>query len=112
MSLVYKIIAQSAWDAAVAAGRFDGAAIDLQDGYIHLSTAGQAAETARKHFRGQEGLVVVAFEADALTNLEWEPSRGGQLFPHVYGAIDPSLALSVTPVPLDAQGEPQLDLPG
>ena len=109
MSRVYKIIAREAWVRACAAGRFEGAAIDLKDGYIHLSTAAQAQDTARLHFRGQAGLAVVAFEAEAFgVALKWEPSRGGQLFPHVYGAIDPALALAVTDAPLDDDGAPQI----
>lgn len=111
MTLVYKIVARAAWDAAVAAGRFDGAAIDLQDGYIHLSTASQAQDTARLHFHGQDGLALAAFETEALgAALKWEPSRGGQLFPHLYGALDPALAVSVADVLLDAAGTPQLGL--
>lgn len=111
MSRVYKILPRDAWDAAVAEGRFAGVAIDLEDGYIHLSTGAQAQETARLHFRGQAGLVVVAFETEALGGaLKWEPSRAGQLFPHLYGGLDPALALTVTPAPLDAEGVPQLGL--
>jgi uncharacterized protein (DUF952 family) len=111
MSRVYKILARAAWDEAVALGRFDGAAIDLKDGYIHLSTADQAQETARLHFRGQAGLTLAGFEAGDLgPALKWEPSRGGRLFPHLHGPLDPALARAVTPAPLDADGVPQLDL--
>jgi uncharacterized protein (DUF952 family) len=106
MSLIYKIVSQTAWTAAKAAGAFNGAEIDLKDGYIHLSTAAQAAETARRHFAGVEGLVLVAFHAEGLRDLKWEPSRGGDLFPHVYGALDPTLAVAVTPLPLNAAGWP------
>lgn len=100
MTLVYKIIAAEAWAQARQAGVFTGAAIDLADGYIHLSDATQAEETARRHFAGQTGLVLVAFEAASLQNLKWEPSRGGALFPHVHGSIDPASALWVKPLPL------------
>ena len=111
MSRVYKIVSRAAWEAAVAAGRFDGAAIDLKDGYIHLSTRAQAQDTARLHFKDQAGLVLAAFSADALgAALKWEPSRGGQLFPHFYGPLDPSLALEVSDIPLGADGVPRLGL--
>ena len=111
--LIYKIADRAAWDEAVALGRFDGAAIDLRDGYIHLSTGAQAQETARLHFKGQSGLVLAAFDSDALGEaLKWEPSRGGQLFPHLYAPLDPALALSVVDIPLDAEGAPQLGLEG
>jgi uncharacterized protein (DUF952 family) len=109
MTLIYKILPRTDWDAALAAGRFDGSPVDLEDGYIHFSTAAQAQETAAKHFRGQPGLVVAAFEAEALgAALRWEPSRGGQLFPHLYGPLDPGLAKSVTGAPLGADGAPDL----
>jgi uncharacterized protein (DUF952 family) len=111
MSRVYKIATRAAWDAAVALGRFDGAPIDLTDGYIHLSTGAQAQETARLHFKGQAGLVLVAFDADDLgPRLTWEPSRAGQMFPHLYAPLDPALALSVADIALDAEGVPQLGL--
>jgi uncharacterized protein (DUF952 family) len=106
---VYKLLPAAAWDAAVAAGRFEGAGVDLRDGYIHLSTAAQAPETARLHFAGQAGLVLVRLDTDRLgAALKWEPSRGGQLFPHYYGALDCSLAEAVTPAPLGDDGVPAL----
>ena len=109
MTLIYKILSCAAWDEAVAAGRFDGSPVDLQDGYIHFSTAGQAQETAARHFRGEAGLVVVAVDAEALgAALRWEPSRGGQLFPHLYAPLDPALAKGVTEAPLGADGVPEL----
>ena len=109
MTRVYKILKREEWEAAVRAGRFDGAAIDLADGYIHLSTAVQAEETARRHFAGQAGLVLARFDAAALgAGLKWEPSRGGDLFPHVYGSLDPALAEAVTDIELDADGTPRL----
>ena len=97
--LVYKIIAAGPWEKAQSQGVFAGAAIDLADGYIHLSAAEQVEETARLHFRGQRDLVLVAFNAGSLPNLTWEASRGGALFPHHYGSIDPALALWSKPLP-------------
>lgn len=112
MSLIYKILPRAAWDEAVAAGRFDGSPVDLQDGYIHFSTSAQAQETAARHFRGQAGLVVVAVEAASLgAALRWEPSRGGQLFPHLYAPLDPALAEGVTEAPLGADGVPDVGAP-
>jgi uncharacterized protein (DUF952 family) len=109
VAFVYKILAREAWEAAVRTGRFGGAAIDLRDGYIHLSTAAQAAETARLHFAGQAGLVLLKLDSATLgSSLKWEPSRGGQLFPHLYGSLDCGLALAVTPIELDADGTPLL----
>lgn len=107
MTRVYKIVEADAWAAAERAGRFDGAEIDRADGYIHLSTARQAPETARRHFAGREGLLVVGFEAvDLGEALKWEPSRGGDLFPHLYGALDPRLAISRAELPLNGDGWP------
>ncbi len=102
---VYKIVEAEAWARAVAAGRFDGAAVDLADGFIHLSDGSQVRETAARHFAGREGLLLVAFDADALgPALRWEPSRGGAAFPHLYGTLDPALATSAGPLPLGPDG--------
>ena len=109
MPRVYKILKRAEWDAAVRAGRFEGAAIDLADGYIHLSTAAQAQETARRYFSGQAGLVLVRLDAAKLGgSLRWEPSRGGELFPHVYGPLDPALAEAVSEIELEPDGAPRL----
>ena len=109
MTQVYKIVSRAEWDAAVRAGAFEGAAIDFTDGYIHLSTAAQAQETARRHFAGQAGLVLVRLDTDRLgAALKWEPSRGGDLFPHFYGPLDPALAEAVAAIPLGADGVPAL----
>lgn len=106
MALVLKIVTTEQWTSATEAGRFDGAPVDLGDGYIHLSTPDQVRETAKKHFAGQTDLQLVAFEADTLgPELLWEPSRGGALFPHLYRSLSPTEALWVRPLPLDADGE-------
>lgn len=105
MTLIYKIVSQAAWRAAEVAGGFDGAPVDLADGFIHLSTAAQVEETAARHFAGQSGLLLVAFDAASLGDaLKWEPSRGGALFPHLYAPLDPGAAVSVRPLPLRADG--------
>jgi len=109
VSRIYKILPRAAWEAAHRAGRFEGSPVDLADGYIHFSTAAQAQETAERHFRGQPDLVVLALEAADLGEaLRWEPSRGGQLFPHLYGALAAGLVRAVTEAPLDAAGVPQV----
>jgi len=111
MSLIYKILQAQEWARAEALGRFDGSAIDLKDGYIHLSAAAQVQETARLHFRGQQGLVLVVLESGVLGEaLKWEPSRGGVLFPHLYGPLDVALALEVRPLSLGADGAPEIAL--
>lgn len=105
MSLVYKICPEALWREAVEAGEFRGAPVDLQDGYIHLSTAGQAPATAAKHFSGQADLLLVALDAGALGEaLRHEPSRGGDLFPHFYGPLPLSAVRWVKPLPLGPDG--------
>lgn len=109
MSRIYKILARAEWEQARAAGRFEGSGIDLQDGYIHFSTAAQAQETARRHFAGREELVVLEVEADDLgVAIRWESSRGGDLFPHLYGALDLGQVRGVTEAPLGGDGVPRL----
>ncbi|WP_267425444.1 DUF952 domain-containing protein [Methylobacterium sp. GC_Met_2] len=105
MALIYKICPRDLWQEAEAAGRFEGAPIDRQDGFIHFSTAAQAAETAARHFAGQADLLLIAVDAEALGDaLRHEPSRGGDLFPHLYGPLSLNAVKSVDALPLDAEG--------
>lgn len=104
-TIVYKITGTDEWRAACAAGVYAGAPVDLADGFIHFSTPEQAVETAAKHFAGREDLLLVALDADAFgAALVWEPSRGGALFPHLYGTFAPETALWVRPLPLGLDG--------
>jgi uncharacterized protein (DUF952 family) len=105
MTTIYKICPASLWQEAVADGVFRGSPVDLHDGFIHFSTASQAEETAAKYFAGQTDLLLVAFDDATLgAEVRYEPSRGGQLFPHLYAPLDPKLALWVKPLPLRADG--------
>lgn len=105
MAIIYKICPQSLWRAAEAAGSFDGAPVDHADGFIHFSTAGQVQETAARHFSGQTDLLLVAVDADRLGKaLKYEKSRHGELFPHLYAALDLSAVVWAKPLPLDANG--------
>ena len=107
MSHVYKVLSHADWEAAQARGVFEGAEIDLRDGYIHLSTAAQAPETLRLHFRGRDDLVILQLDSLQLGEaLRWEEARGGQSFPHLYGPLDPAKVLKVELLPLDADGVP------
>jgi uncharacterized protein (DUF952 family) len=97
---VYKILSAQDWAEAVARGRFEGSADDRRDGFIHLSAEDQWAGTAAKWFAGQADLLLVAFEAETLgAALKWEPSRGGALFPHLYGPLPTALAVERKPLP-------------
>jgi uncharacterized protein (DUF952 family) len=103
--VIYKICRVNEWREAEQAGAFRGAAIDLTDGYIHFSTDAQVFETAARHFVGATDLVLVAVVAAAFgPALKWEPSRGGALFPHLYGALTPDAVLWVKPLPLGGDG--------
>jgi uncharacterized protein (DUF952 family) len=107
--LVYKICRRAEWQDALRRGRYTGSADDRRDGFIHLSTGDQVAGTAAKHFKSQSGLVLVALAASHIAkDLRWEASRGGALFPHHYGPIDVTAARWVKPMPLGADGVPQL----
>lgn len=84
-NIIYKVVDKTVWAQAKAVGHFAGAAIDLQDGYIHLSSASQVAETVAKHFAGQDDLLLVSVSVAAVADgLKWERSRNDQLFPHLY----------------------------
>ncbi|MGE0626940.1 MAG: DUF952 domain-containing protein [Hyphomicrobiaceae bacterium] len=105
--LLYKILHESEWLEAAERGFYAGSGDDKRDGFIHLSAAGQVVGTAAKHFSGRSGLVLVALDAARLgPGLKWEPSRGGALFPHLYGRLDTSAAVGVYGLELDADGVP------
>lgn len=101
MSIIYKIVPRDLWAKAEAEGTFTGAAIDLEDGYIHFSTADQVAQTAALHFSGQRDLLLVAVDDELFGDtLKYEPSRGGDLFPHLYGDLPLDRVHWVQPMPL------------
>jgi len=106
MSLIFKIAPKALWQEAEAAGIFAGAPIDLADGYIHFSSAETVKETAALYFAGQTDLLLIAVESEDFPEAEmkWEASRGGTLFPHLYGEFPVSKAKWVKPLPLDAEG--------
>ncbi|MBV9511897.1 MAG: DUF952 domain-containing protein [Caulobacteraceae bacterium] len=109
MTRLYKLLDRPAWEDAKAAGVFKGSAIDIADGFIHFSTAGQTTETARRHFAGQDDLMLLAVDARALgAALRWEPSRGGELFPHLYAELPASAVIEAHPLALGPDGVPAI----
>lgn len=99
--LIYKILRAAEWAQLQRDGSSAGAPIDIADGYVHFSTAEQAAETAAKHFAGETDLVILALEADGMQALKWEVSRGGALFPHLYAPLRLADILWHAPLPWD-----------
>ena len=103
--MIYHMCHAEEWAAAVAAGVYHGSSQDRADGFMHFSTAMQIVESARRHRAGQDGLLLLAIDAARLGDrLKWEPSRGGDLFPHLYGPLDPAESTSVQPLPLGPDG--------
>ncbi|MGA7489901.1 MAG: DUF952 domain-containing protein [Xanthobacteraceae bacterium] len=103
---IYKVCESALWREAERAGMFRGAAVDLRDGFIHFSTANQVRETAARHFPGAADLMLIAVDAAALEGpLKWEVSRGGDLFPHLYGALPLAALRWVKPLPLGGDGQ-------
>ena len=99
--LIFKILRTDEWQTLRSEGETTGAPIDVADGYIHISTAQQVAETVSKHFAGEDGLFLVALETDALGEaLEWEVSRGDALFPHLYRKLAMADVVWAQPLPL------------
>jgi uncharacterized protein (DUF952 family) len=104
-SVIYHMCRREEWEAAQATGLYHGSSQDRADGFIHFSTAGQVAESAAKHRAGQAGLVLLAVDAAALGNdLKWEASRGGALFPHLYGPLPVSAVIRADDLPLGPDG--------
>jgi uncharacterized protein (DUF952 family) len=105
LATIYKICSASAWREAERLGVYRGNADDARDGYIHLSNAAQVAGTLQKHYAGEKGLFLVAIDADVLGDaLRWEPSRGGELFPHLYAELDFAAVKEVIDLPLRSDG--------
>lgn len=105
MTTIYHMCRRDEWESGRAAGAYPGSSQDVADGFIHFSTAGQVEASAAKHRGGQVGLVLLAVDADALgPALKWEPARGGQLFPHLYGALPVAAVRWARDLPLDPTG--------
>jgi uncharacterized protein (DUF952 family) len=108
--LIFKIVPRAAWEAACLHGRYEGSTDDRRDGFIHLSAPHQVNGTLTKHFKGQKDLIILAFKTSALLDkLKWETSRGGDLFPHFYGALATSAALWSRPLVLGPKDIPICD---
>ena len=105
MSAIYKIMSEVEWAKTKAEGKFAGAEIDLADGYIHFSTAQQVRETVAKHFANRSDLVLLTVNSDRFGDaIKWEPSRGGDLFPHLYSILAIEDVAMVDALPLSRRG--------
>ena len=108
--VAYKLVDRAEWTAALAAGAYVGSALDRADGYIHMSTAAQLAETARRHYAGRTDLVLVQVALAPLGEaLKWEPSRGGDLFPHLYAPLPATADAPQRGLSVDADGVMRFD---
>ena len=103
-ALIYKVADRALVEAARPSGTFHGAPVDLADGFIHFSTAAQLRDTLKLHFAGQGDLLLLAVPIEALADLRWEPSRGGQLFPHLYAPLALSAVAQSAPIAVAADG--------
>jgi uncharacterized protein (DUF952 family) len=100
---IYKICERASWETGERSGVLPGAEVDVRDGFIHLSTAAQVRDTAARHFAGIDDLMLIAVDADALGGaLKWEISRGGDLFPHLYGALPLTAVIWAKPLAMGA----------
>jgi len=105
MNVAWKMLTSPQMAQLLADGSFAGAPVDLADGYIHLSTAEQLPETLAKHFAGQNDLHLAAVDLAALGDaIRWEPSRGGQLFPHIYASLPMTAVVAHGPLTRAADG--------
>lgn len=110
-TVAWKILSVADWKLLVAEGRYEGSPVDLADGYIHLSAADQLEATASKHYAGQSDLMLVEVDLNAIADdVVWEPSRGGALFPHIYGVLP--LSATRNPKPLSVTADGQMILTG
>ncbi len=104
--IIYKICSQSEWDQAVKVELYSGSQDDERDGFIHLSTWEQVPGTLEKHFKGQQDLLLIAVDETKIKeHLKYEPSRDGDLFPHLYGQLQLDAVIWVKPVDRALEGE-------
>ncbi|MGF7210717.1 uncharacterized protein (DUF952 family) [Skermanella aerolata] len=104
-TVIHHMCREEEWAAARLSGSYPGSSQDAADGFIHFSTASQIVESAAKHRAGQAGLVLLSVDAARLgAALKWEPSRGGELFPHLYGPLAVGAVTAVDPLPLGPDG--------
>lgn len=112
-NIAYKVLTADQMAALEADGTFAGAPVDLADGYVHLSTCGQLRETVDKHFAGKDNLHIAAVDLGSFgASLKWEESRGGQLFPHLYGPLLLETVIAYGPLERDADGGIRLPVAG
>lgn len=108
--VVFKLVDRVEWEAARIAGAYAGSVVDLADGYIHMSSATQLAETARRHYAGRAGLLLVTVDLTVLGEaLKWEASRGGDLFPHLFAPLPIAAAREERALSVDADGVMRFD---
>ena len=111
--IAYKLLLGPEMEALEQDGKFDGAPIDLADGYIHMSTAAQVDETARRYFADKPDVHIVAVDLESLGEaLRWDPSRGGDFFPHLYGVLTIESVIAYGPVEHDKDGNIRLPIAG
>ncbi len=105
MTLIYHVCRKDEWAAAQAAGAYAGSSQDQEDGFIHFSGRDTLVESVAKHRAGQDGLVLLTADDQVLGEaLKWEPSRGGLLFPHLYGELPVSAVIQADDLPLGPDG--------
>ncbi len=110
-TVAYKLVDRAEWETALADGAYAGSAVDRADGYIHMSTATQLAETARRHYAGRTGLVLVEVALAPLGEaLKWEASRGGDLFPHLFAPLPARAEAPQRGLSVDADGVMRFDV--
>lgn len=102
--LIYKVFRNTEYQAFLRDGKSAGAPVDLADGFIHFSTASQLPGTLCKHFAGEQGLYLLAVDSEQVSSLKWEPSRGGDFFPHLYQNLYHNDILWSRPLPLGSDG--------
>ena len=102
---IFRLVTRQEWQEAVRSGAYQGAPHDHADGFIHFSSAAQVEETAHLHYRDQDDVMVLTVDAERLNGaVEWEPSRGGELFPHLYGTVPVEAVLAAEPLDRDREG--------
>lgn len=95
MNCVYHITKREQWEEAQSTGAYRGDTLDTE-GFIHCSEMHQVVPTANALFRGQKDLVLLVIDSARVhAEIRYEGAAGEELFPHIYGPLNPDAVTQV-----------------
>lgn len=104
-AVIYHIALRADWEAGRAAGEYRAPSLG-EEGFIHASgDEGQMLRVAERRFPGRADLVALDVDTGRLARAApviREAARSGEIYPHIYGAINPDAVVRVRALLPDA----------